>query len=558
MLFDRERGAQAVQALVDGLIAGVSFVLASAIQVSGSLQGSAALVPTPVDGDVYPAAGLAAVLAPFVLRRCGAYTGCRLQPPEHRLWVVLLGTPLGAAVLLGSGFAFRIPSLSVGVVGLYGAIQLVALAALRITRCIVFRKVRRRRPDAGNFVLIGSEAQVMAEEIAANPGWGLRNLGFLDDEPRRHHVEALGDRYLGKTKELSNLFSREVVDEVIVALPREHLYSEATAELMNLCEAVGVDVTIVSDLFRMRRARPHLHNLLGIPGVTLANYPHRSLWALATKRAIDIVGAMVGILITAPLFLLVALAIKLDSPGPVFFVQRRCGLRGRVFPFVKFRSMYTGAEAQLEELHAQNEVSGPVFKMEKDPRVTRVGRVLRKSSIDELPQLVNVLAGHLSSYHVSREVGNIYTQLLARRAYQRATGATASSSDPFPPICGSVSLRGLTSRTQRGATTARADQTTFLLRDSGRDRASRRSRAEFRGQWALHSDESDDPGRPPGRDPDSCSERCARDDPARHRGTPVPLAQPDVRACPRWARLPDPPRTRCVLRVDRTRADPPG
>jgi exopolysaccharide biosynthesis polyprenyl glycosylphosphotransferase len=183
---------------------------------------------------------------------------------------------------------------------------------------------------------------------------------------------------------------------VIVALPRQYLYRESVAELMALCEAVGVDVTIVSDLFQMRRARPYLHDLLGVPGVTLASYPHRSLWALATKRAIDIVGAVAGILIAGPLFLLVALAIKLDSPGPVFFVQRRCGLRGRTFPFIKFRTMYTDAEAQLEVLRVHNEVTGPVFKMKKDPRVTRVGRVLRKYSIDELPQLWNVLVGHMS------------------------------------------------------------------------------------------------------------------------------------------------------------------
>jgi exopolysaccharide biosynthesis polyprenyl glycosylphosphotransferase len=166
--------------------------------------------------------------------------------------------------------------------------------------------------------------------------------------------------------------------------------------MMALCEAVGVDVTIVSDLFQMCRARPYLHDLLGVRGVTLANYPHRLLWALATKRVIDIVGAVAGILITGPLFLLVALAIKLDSTGPVFFVQRRCGLRGRTFPFIKFRTMYTDAEERLEELRSYNEVSGPVFKMKNDPRVTRVGRVLRKYSIDELPQLWHVLVGQMS------------------------------------------------------------------------------------------------------------------------------------------------------------------
>ena len=160
--------------------------------------------------------------------------------------------------------------------------------------------------------------------------------------------------------------------------------------------AIGVDVTVVSDPFPTQRMRSVLHGLLGRPGLTLTNYPHRSLWALAVKRIVDVLGVVFGILVTLPLCLVVALLIKFDSPGPVLFVQRRSGLRGRTFPFLKFRTMYTDAEAKVEALRARNEVSGPVFKIKNDPRVTRVGKTLRKYSIDELPQLLNVLVGHMS------------------------------------------------------------------------------------------------------------------------------------------------------------------
>ena len=114
------------------------------------------------------------------------------------------------------------------------------------------------------------------------------------------------------------------------------------------------------------------------------------------KRVLDVVLAGIGIVATAPLWLAIMVAIKLDSPGPAIFVQERVGLHGRRFRFYKFRSMYTGAEARLDELQSRNEVSGPVFKMRSDPRVTRIGLILRRSSLDELPQLLNVLKGEMS------------------------------------------------------------------------------------------------------------------------------------------------------------------
>jgi exopolysaccharide biosynthesis polyprenyl glycosylphosphotransferase len=120
------------------------------------------------------------------------------------------------------------------------------------------------------------------------------------------------------------------------------------------------------------------------------------VWQFALKRAFDVAGACFLLALSAPVWLAVALAVKLDSPGPIFFVQPRCGRYGRVFPFLKFRTMVTDAESRKAALRELNEKSGPVFKIQRDPRVTRVGRILRKYSIDELPQVLNVLVGHMS------------------------------------------------------------------------------------------------------------------------------------------------------------------
>jgi len=118
--------------------------------------------------------------------------------------------------------------------------------------------------------------------------------------------------------------------------------------------------------------------------------------ALAVKRAFDVVASALALLVLAPVFAATAIAIKLDSQGPVFFRQRRVGLNGRTFQILKFRSMYVDAEARLEQLRARNEMTGPVFKMANDPRVTRVGRLIRKTSLDEFPQFWNVLLGDMS------------------------------------------------------------------------------------------------------------------------------------------------------------------
>jgi exopolysaccharide biosynthesis polyprenyl glycosylphosphotransferase len=142
-------------------------------------------------------------------------------------------------------------------------------------------------------------------------------------------------------------------------------------------------------------ARSHSTDFNGLPIVTLDSVPRFS-WRTEAKRIFDLAGATVLLFFTLPLFLLAAIAIKLDSMGPVFFIQDRVGLNKRRFRMIKFRTMSVDAESKMEELEHLNEKTGPIFKMRNDPRVTRVGRWLRKTSVDELPQLINVLLGDMS------------------------------------------------------------------------------------------------------------------------------------------------------------------
>jgi exopolysaccharide biosynthesis polyprenyl glycosylphosphotransferase len=165
--------------------------------------------------------------------------------------------------------------------------------------------------------------------------------------------------------------------------------------MVRLCEEQGILVRIQTALFELRSTRWYVEELDGMPIVTIGSGPPDG-WPLLGKRLIDMCGSAVLLLVMLPLFMLVAVLIKLDSPGPVFFRQERIGLNKRRFRLLKFRTMVEGAEKQQQQLEHLNEADGPVFKIKDDPRITRIGEFLRRFSIDELPQLLNVLKGEMS------------------------------------------------------------------------------------------------------------------------------------------------------------------
>jgi exopolysaccharide biosynthesis polyprenyl glycosylphosphotransferase len=183
------------------------------------------------------------------------------------------------------------------------------------------------------------------------------------------------------------------IDEVLIALPMKSRYNEIQ-NVIRVCERVGVRVKYLTDIFEHARSAPRYEEsaAMGVVDIPVAADDNR----LVIKRGIDVVSAVVGLVVLSPVMLLAALAIKLSSPGPVLFIQDRYGRNRRQFKMYKFRTMVADAEALQTLLEQQNELDGPAFKISSDPRITRIGKFLRRTSIDELPQLWNVVRGEMS------------------------------------------------------------------------------------------------------------------------------------------------------------------
>jgi exopolysaccharide biosynthesis polyprenyl glycosylphosphotransferase len=198
---------------------------------------------------------------------------------------------------------------------------------------------------------------------------------------------------IGTVDNFSECLKKNVVDEVIIAIPRSLL--ENAEPIAYACEEEGIKLRFMADVFSVEVARVSLATVGSIPLLTMEPVALDD-GKLFIKRVFDFVITASAMPIILPLMAVVAAAIRWESHGPVFFIQERVGLRKHLFPMYKFRSMYIDAEEKLKEIEHLNEADGPIFKISRDPRVTRVGRFIRKTSIDELPQLFNVLKGDMS------------------------------------------------------------------------------------------------------------------------------------------------------------------
>jgi len=194
--------------------------------------------------------------------------------------------------------------------------------------------------------------------------------------------------------ELQSMLATEPVDEVFISLPIDR-YGQLIESVVQICQEQGIVVRVQPDLSLQTFVKPYVGEFNGVPFVTVRSVP-RDGWPLFIKRLIDIVGGAALLVGLAPLLAVAAVLIKIDSPGAVLFRQERIGLNKRRFQLLKFRTMVIGADQQQHGMEQLNEANGPVFKIKDDPRVTRLGKFLRRYSIDELPQLFNVLNGDMS------------------------------------------------------------------------------------------------------------------------------------------------------------------
>jgi len=246
------------------------------------------------------------------------------------------------------------------------------------------------------YVIVGGaheEGVELAEALEAVRGDVFQVRGFVSEQPCPAGATAGRWPVLGTFEDLPALATKDPIDEVYL-LPRTGTL-EALRGLVERCEAIGTTVHLRLWPFEGMLSRLSTHQMANGDYLTFSTMPH-STAELALKRAIEVVAALAMLVLLSPLMLLVAALVRLTSRGPAIFSQERAGMNGRVFTMHKFRTMVLGAEQDRATLEAHNEMDGPVFKIRSDPRVTPLGRVLRKTSIDELPQLWNVVKGDMS------------------------------------------------------------------------------------------------------------------------------------------------------------------
>ena len=276
-----------------------------------------------------------------------------------------------------------------------GAVATALLATSRIVYAVLIGHLRARGVGVTRVLIIGAGevGRTMMRTTVARPELGYQVVGFVDDDPQKGHTDLGRFKALGPLENLAQAIGDNDVEDAIITLP--WMYHRKIMGIVRECGQLGVGVHIVPDLFQLSLSKVNVEDINGIPliGVREVGF---SQSALVIKRVIDLAGAIVLLIVGSPFLSLISLAIAIDSPGPVLFRQTRTGIDGKLFEMFKFRSMWKGAEQELQNLLESNEATGPMFKMKEDPRVTRVGRFLRRTSLDELPQLLNVLRGEMS------------------------------------------------------------------------------------------------------------------------------------------------------------------
>ena len=283
---------------------------------------------------------------------------------------------------------------------------LINIALLAASKGIVYKLLDRYRKKGFNFrniVIIGNRewANDVIDTIGTRLGAGYRILGCLETNPSHAGASVKnGIKMIGTIDDLKDILTNQVVDELILAIPMEKI--ESADQHILMAQKVGVSVRIIPDwrinylISRPRVPTISFEDFLGIPSLALKT-TSASQTGLLIKSAFDLTVASILFMLLFPVFLIIACAIKITSPGPVFFKQERCALNGRRFMVYKFRTMVPDAEAQFDSVRHLNEAKGPVFKIKEDPRIIPyVGTFLRKTSLDEFPQIINVLKGEMS------------------------------------------------------------------------------------------------------------------------------------------------------------------
>jgi len=370
-----------IHQLMDACLFAIGFWMAMELRANAHIIAWLKLAPAPPEENFFWVFLFLIPAAPLVLEWQGFYRRPPVAPRRLFLLPLLRACLVAAGLLVVSSFFFKL-TFARWMVLWFPVIAFLLVVIKEEALRVLYRSKLGQSKLRRQFILVGTpdETKQMREGIAWQMEDDLEVVAELDlnATPPERLVQMLHERSING-----------------VLLSARHAYFDRVEEFVRVCEIEGVEVWLMADFFKTQVSRPTFGDLQGRPVLVFRSAPEIS-WQALGKQLIDFFGALALLLVSAVPLVFVALAVRFTSPGPVLFRQQRAGLNGRPFMMYKFRTMVTNAEQLKQELAALNEMTGPVFKITKDPRITPIGRWLRKFSVDEFPQLLNVLNGDMS------------------------------------------------------------------------------------------------------------------------------------------------------------------
>lgn len=328
---------------------------------------------------------------------CGLYKSRRFSSKEADIFNVAKAVGLATACLAVGAAMFPITMVTLRFLTFFWAFGTLTLGVSRITLWESIRRGLRDDQNLCHLLIVGTNSRALkfARKIQSQPARGYRIVGFVDNDWfQLSRFQKSGFKLVCDSAGLPDFLRHNVVDEVVMYLPFRSLYERA-AQVARICEQQGLPMRFDGDIFSLKHSGSVTDEFEGAPYIATSS-GIRGWASLIAKRAFDIVFSMALLILLSPLLAIVAALVWVTSGRPVLYLQERVGLNKRRFKMYKFRTMIPNAEQMIDQLQAMNEVSGPVFKIKNDPRITPVGRFLRQTSMDELPQLLNVLKGDMS------------------------------------------------------------------------------------------------------------------------------------------------------------------
>lgn len=334
-----------------------------------------------------------------ILRSFGLYKSRRTGVMTAEWWAITKAVAIGTLLLSFAATLLKFEAVTISFLTAYFFSTLLGTIAARFGLRSFFAEPNYNGGSLRRLAIVGCgpRGAEFGKRVRHRSDFGYLLLGYIDEEgmvPPENPLHGGPEKLLGPPHQLREIAESHEIDEVVITLPIASHY-KMISDVISACEELSIDVLLPSDFFQSRLVNVAIEDSRAWPALELrSRIP--SVGGAIAKRLIDLVASSIALMVLSPLFLVIALAIKLDSRGPVFFCQDRIGLKRKKFRMHKFRTMYTDAEQRIDELTGLNEVDGPAFKMANDPRVTRVGRTLRKLSLDEVPQFIDVLRGKMS------------------------------------------------------------------------------------------------------------------------------------------------------------------